>query len=135
MITLKNNIDDTPSTHSVGTYFCRTNAFKYSSFPYIIREWNKLHLQLHNEKSFKKFRNALLKLGRPIPDLIYGIHHLLGLKLLTRLRLGLSHLNEHSFKHNFKNCINPLCTCSPKVESTKYSPCTAIVIQHSVFLS
>ena len=40
----------------------------------------------------EKFRNILLKLGQPTPDLIYGIHHLLGLKLLTRLRLGLSHL-------------------------------------------
>ena len=47
----------------IGTYFCGTNAFKYSFFPYTIREWNKLNLQLRNEKSFKKFRNTLLKLG------------------------------------------------------------------------
>ena len=120
MIPLKNNTYDTRSTHSVGTYFCRTNAFKYSFFRYAIREWNKLDVQLCNEKSFKKFRNILLKLGRPTPNLIYRIHHPLGLKLLTRLRLGLSHLNEHRFKHNFKNCINPLCTCSLEVESTKH---------------
>ena len=44
-----------------------------------------------------------------------GLSHL---KLLTRLRLGLTHLNEHRFNHNFQNCINPLCTCSLKVEST-----------------
>ena len=86
----------------------------------MIREWNILDLQLHNEKSFKKFRNILHKLGQPTPDLIYGIHHPLGLKLVTRLRLGLSHLNENRFKHNFKNCINPLCTCSLEVESTKH---------------
>ena len=120
LIPLKNNIYDTSSTHSFGTYFCRTNAFKHSFFPYTIREWNKLDLQLRNEKSFKKFRNILLKLGRPAPDLIYGIHHPLGLKLLTGLRLGLSHLNEHRFKHNFKNSINTLCTCFLEVESTKY---------------
>ena len=36
---------------------------------------------------------------------------------LTRLRLGLSHLNEHKFKHNFQDCINPLCTCSWEIES------------------
>ena len=117
MIPIKNNTYDTRSAHSVGTYFCRTNAFKYSFFPYTIREWK---LQLHNEKSFKKFRITLLKLGRPTPDLIYGIHHPLGLKLLTRLRLGLSHLDKHRFKHNFKNCTNPLCTCSLEVESTKH---------------
>ena len=106
--------------HSGGTYFCRTNAFKYSFFPYTIREWNKLDLQLSNEQSFKKFRNTLLKLGRPTPDLIYGIHHRVGLKLLTRLSSGLSHLNEHRFEQNFKNCINTLRTCSLEVESTKH---------------
>ena len=46
---------------------------------------------------FKKFRNTLLEFGGPNPDLIYRIHHSFGLKLLTRLRLGSSHLNEHRF--------------------------------------
>ena len=46
----------------------------------------------------------------------------LGLKLLTRLRLGLSRLNKHKFNHNFVSIswINPLCSCSPEVESTKH---------------
>ena len=64
--------------------------------------------------------NTLFKLGWPTPDLIYRTHHPLDLKLLTRLRLGLSHLNEHRFKHSFKNCINALCTYSLEVESTKH---------------
>ena len=42
------------------------------------------------------------------------------LKFLTRLRLGLSHLNEHRFRHNFKDCINSLCSCSLEVENTLY---------------
>ena len=70
LIPLKNNTYDTRSAPSVGTYLRRTNAFKYFFFPYTIREWNKLDLQLGNEKSFKKFRKTLLKLGRPTPDLI-----------------------------------------------------------------
>ena len=40
--------------------------------------------------------------------------------IFSRLRLGLSHLNEHRFNHNFQNCINPLCTCSLEVESTAH---------------
>ena len=40
--------------------------------------------------------------------------------LLTRLRLGPSHLNECKFNHNFKNCVNPLCTCSLEIESTSH---------------
>ena len=34
-----------------------------------------------------------------------------GLKLLTRLRLGLSHLREHKFRHNFNDTIDPFCLC------------------------
>ena len=44
----------------------------------------------------------------------------MGLKLLMRLRLGLSHLNDHRFNRNFENCLNPLCTCSLEVESTTH---------------
>ena len=40
-----------------------------------------------------------------------------GLKFLTWLRLGLSHLNEHRFRHNFKDGINSLCPCSFEVEN------------------
>ena len=119
LIPFKNNKYDTRSTHSVGTCFCRTNTFKYSFFPYTIREWNKLDLEL-NEKSFKKFRNTLPKLGWPTPGSIYGIHHLLGLKLLTRLKLDLSHLNKNRCKHNFKNRINPFCTFCLEVKPTKH---------------
>ena len=32
----------------------------------------------------------------------FNIDSSVGLQLLTRLRLGLSHLNEHKFKHNFR---------------------------------
>ena len=48
------------------------------------------------------------------------VYEPLGLKLPTRLRLGLSHLNEHRFNHNFDSCSNPLCSCSLEVESTKH---------------
>ena len=42
----------------------------------------------------------------------------IGLKLLTRLRLDFSHLNEHRFQHNFQDCLNPLRSCSLQIEDT-----------------
>ena len=51
---------------------------------------------------------------------IYNIHDPVGIKYLTRLRLGLSHLNEHKFRHNFQDCLNPLCSCSLEVETTNH---------------
>ena len=38
--------------------------------------------------------------------------------MITRLRLGLSHLNGYRLNHNFNNFINPLCTCTLDIEST-----------------
>ena len=42
----------------------------------------------------------------------------MGIKYLTQSRLGLSHLNAYKFRHNFQDCLNPLCPCSFEVEST-----------------
>ena len=61
----------------------------------------------------KNLENPLIK--RPIPKPSYNIHNLVGVKLLTRLRLGLSHLSQKKFNHNFQNCVNPLCLCSWEV--------------------
>ena len=40
--------------------------------------------------------------------------------MITRLRLGLSHLREDKFKHNFQYTVNPLCSCSIEAESTSH---------------
>ena len=100
--------------------YSRTDIFKYSFFPSTISEWNKLDLKIRQSKTLLTFRNALIKIGRPIPKPIYNVHNPVGLKLLTRLRLGLSHLNQHKFSHNFQDCLNPLCSCSLEVESISH---------------
>ena len=97
----------------------KLNIF-FSFFRYSIIEWNKLDINLRNAKSFLIFRNSLLKIGRPMQNSIYNIHDPVGIKYLTRLRLGLSHLNEHKFRHNFQDCLNPLCSCSLEVETTNH---------------
>ena len=83
-------------------------------------EWNKLDVTLRKFESLPYFRNSLLKIGPPTVKPIYNIHNPIGLKLLIRLRFGLSHLNEHKFKHNFQDCINPLCICSLEIESLSH---------------
>ena len=111
---------NTRNTDQVETYYCRTDIFKNPFFPYTIIEWNKLDIDIRKSKSYATFRNTLLKLGRPIQRAIYNINNPVGLNLSTRLRLGLGHLNEHRFNHNFLNCINPLCSCSLEIESTSH---------------
>ena len=126
---------NTRNLYSVETCFCRTDGFKYSFFPYSISEWNKLDSDLLNAKSNSTFRKLLLKVGRRSPNHIYKIYDPLGLKLLTSIRLGFSYLNEHRFNHYFDSCINPLCSCSLEVESTKHFFYTAITTLTFVKLS
>ena len=105
------------NTRNITTYSCRTDAFKYSFFPWTINEWNKLNFNIQ-ASSLNIFRASLIMIIRLIPNSVFGIFNPLELKLITRLWLGLSHLNEHRFNHNFNDCMNPLCTCSLDIEST-----------------
>ena len=77
-------------------------------------------IKLRKSESLPYLRNVLLKVGRPTAKPVYYTHYPIELKLLTRLKLGLSHLNEHKFKHNFQDSINPLCTCSLEIESLSH---------------
>ena len=115
LIPQSNHQYNTRTTEDIITFYCRTDIFKYSFFPATIMEWNKLDVKLRKFDSLPYFRNALLNVGRPTAKPVYKIHNPIGLKLLTRLRLGLSRLNEHKFKHNLQDCINPLCTCSLEI--------------------
>ena len=49
-----------------------------------------------------------------------SIYNPLRIKLLNRLRVDFSHLNEHKFRHNFADTLNPLCSCSLETESTAH---------------
>ena len=49
-----------------------------------------------------------------------SIFHPIGLKLLTRLLLSCSYLNDHKFRHNFQDCLNPLCSCSLEIEDSEH---------------
>ena len=102
--------------------------FKNYFFPHATISWNKLDIDARKSKSYAIFRNTLLKLRRPNQCTIYSISNHLGFKLLTRLRRGLNHLNEHRFKHNFQNCINSLRSCSLEINFSFFY-CTAIIMQ------
>ena len=54
----------------------------------------------------------LLNFIRPRGNSNCKIYDPLEIKLLTRLRLGFSHLCEHKFRHNLAESLNPWCSCS-----------------------
>ena len=67
-------------------------------------------------KSLNIFKKTLLNLIRPSESTVFNCHNPEGVKLLTRLRLGLSHLRERKFKHSFQDSLNPICNCGNDIE-------------------
>ena len=68
-------------------------------------------------QSYESFHKALPNFIRPSENKIFNIHNQVGIKLLTRLRLGLSLLRQHKFRHNFEDTLNPLCSCCIEAET------------------
>ena len=93
------------------------NIFKNSFFPSIIIEWNKLDTSLRRYDSYDIFKSNILKLMQPSSNLFFDCHNPIGIKYITWIRLGLSHLREHKFKNSFQDTLNPICNCSNDVES------------------
>ena len=114
-----NHIYNIRQSDKLESFYCRTDVFKNSFFPYVIDEWNKLEPEIRNVGSYLKFRKLIRNLdnGCPISNPIYNIFNPVGLKYLTCLPLELSQLNEHKFNHNFRDFINPLCSCNLEPES------------------
>ena len=79
------------------------------------------------------FKKLLLKFVRLDPNSVFNMHEAQVLKLLTKLRLGLSHLNDHKFKQSLKACITPICSSEDDIETTTcfllHSPCYAFARQ------
>ena len=83
-----------------------------------MKDWFNIDASIRKSESIAIFKSRLLSLIRSSQSNVYNIFDPIGLKLLTRLRLGFSHLNEHKFRHNFQDCLSPLCLCSLEIEDT-----------------
>ena len=92
--------------------------FRDSFFPSTVIEWNKFDNNIRNSESVSAFKNQILKFIRPSPYSTFNVHNPHGMKLLTRLRVGLSHLREHKFRHNFQDSQDPFCNCGRHIETT-----------------
>ena len=99
----RNNIGNIPRFNVKHTFF--KNLF----FPSTVIEWNNLDKSIRSSESLAVFKKSILQFIRQTPNRTFNCHNPIGIKLITRLRLGLSHLRDHKFKHNFLDCLNPVC--------------------------
>ena len=120
LIPVTNNHYLTRYVHEIPPFKTKHEFFKNTFFPSSIKEWNILDVSIRNADSLSVFKNKILSFIRPSPNSVFNCHLPEGLKFLTRLRLGFSHLREHKFNHNFQDTVNPFCSCGYDIETTSH---------------
>ena len=125
------------SSYKIPWFHFKHNFFKNSFFPSVIIEWNNLDISIRNSKSLSTFKKSILQFIGPSPSSTYNCFNKKGIKHITRLRLGLSHLCDHKFKHGFLDSLNPICSCRLDVETTCHYilHCPNFTNERSILLS
>ena len=125
-----NRVHNTRLSYNIPPIKVRHDYFKNSFFPSAISEWKKLDLNIRNSATLNTFKKKLLKFIPPSANNCFNIHNSLGIKLLTRLHLGLSHLHEHKFRQCFQDTLNLLWECGKDIESAMhfFFHCTNFII-------
>ena len=80
----------------------------------------KLDISLRKTENIERFKSMLKDFFNLKQKSLFAIHDPAGVKLLSRLRLKFSHLNEHKFRHNFKDALSPMCDCGSETETTDH---------------
>ena len=99
-------------------YFVKSLVFGFK--PNCLSEWNKLDSEIRQLPTLGMFKKKLFSLIRPLPQPVYSIHDPKGFAILTQLHVGLSKINLHKFKHNFKDTGNPMCSINDGIEDTEH---------------
>ena len=116
---------------------CQTHFFKNLFFLSTVIDWNNLGKIIRSSESFALFKKRILQFIRPTPNNTFNCCNPIGIKLITKLRLGLSHLRDHKYKHNSLDCLNPICCCGKNIETTVHYllHCLIFSDERSVFLN
>ena len=81
-------------------------------------EWNKIDVNIQKAVSCNAFKRLILKFIIAELYQVFNVHSSEGLKFLTRIRFGLSHLANHKFRDNFQDCVNPIYSCGQGIEAS-----------------
>ena len=96
-----------------------TNAKHYNSFfPYYTRLWNSLDRNIRIISDMDTFKDSIKLIYKPIKHKHYHLGSKYGNMLNTRLRVGRSLLNAHSFPIGLSE--SPACDCGSSQESTQH---------------
>ena len=99
---------------------CKSNRYMNSFFPDAVALWNIFIKHFDDVPSFDILKKHINTFFRPKNNTIFGIHDPSGLRYLFQLRLSLSPLRSHKFRHNFADTPSEICRCNQGIEDTNH---------------
>ena len=99
---------------------CKSNRYMNSFFPDEISSWNIFIKHFDNVPSFEILKQHINTFFRPKSNIIFSIHDPVGLRYLFQLRVSLSPLRSHKFRHNFTDTPSEMCHCNHGIEDTHH---------------
>ena len=95
----------------------RTQRFRNSFYPDAVKNWNSIGPEMRQIETISSFKSTLKAMIVPEEKSIFKIHSR-DLRYLYQLRVGLSPLRAHKFRHNFLDTPSDKCMCQTGTEST-----------------
>ena len=112
---------------------CKSNRSKNSFFPDANASWNIFIKHFDEYPSFQILKEHINACLRPKTKSIFGIHDPVGLRYLFRLRVSLSPLRSHKWRHYFIDTPSEMCRCNQGNEYTNkfFCSCPFYAIQRA----
>ena len=99
---------------------CRSLRYMNSFFPNAVCAWNIFFGNFEIMPSIGKLKDYINSLIRPNVKSIFGIYDPVGIRFIFQLRLRLSPLRDHKWRHNFIDTTSDICHCKQGVENTDH---------------
>ena len=99
---------------------CKSNRYMNSFFPDAVASWNIFIKHFGEVPPFEILKKHINAFFRPQTKNIFGIHDPSGLRYLFQLRISLSPLISHKFRHNFADTPSEICSCNQGIEDTNH---------------
>ena len=91
-----------------------------SFFPNAVCAWNIFIGNFELMPSIVQLKDYINSLIRPNVKSIFGIYDPAGIRFIFQLRLRLSPLRSHKWRHNFIDTTSDICHCKQGVENTDH---------------
>ena len=89
---------------------CRSSRFMNSFYPNGVTSWSIIIKHFDTMPSISKLKEHFLSLCRPNIKSTFNIYDPIGLRCIFQLRLRLSPLRSHKWRHNFIETTSNICT-------------------------